>query len=65
MPDRENGLSPNDIWSRSKDLRLKDTLDRTHVWGAPTYVLMPKLQKPGVKIPKWVARSRRGAFMGF
>eukprot|EP00957_Ditylum_brightwellii_P109070 8320538-Ditylum_brightwellii.AAC.1 len=26
MPAKKNGLSPNDIWSRSKDHRLKDTL---------------------------------------
>eukprot|EP00957_Ditylum_brightwellii_P165805 12623570-Ditylum_brightwellii.AAC.1 len=26
MPTKENGLSSNDIWSRSKDPRLKDTL---------------------------------------
>eukprot|EP00957_Ditylum_brightwellii_P160235 12199054-Ditylum_brightwellii.AAC.2 len=64
MPAKENDLSPNDIWLRSKDPRLKDTLGRPHVWGAPTYVLEPKLQMPGVKIPKWAARSRRGSFMG-
>eukprot|EP00957_Ditylum_brightwellii_P090400 6884354-Ditylum_brightwellii.AAC.1 len=62
---KENCLSLNDIWSRSKDPRLKDTLDRTHVWGTPTYILEPKPQKPGVNISKWAARSRRGAFMGF
>eukprot|EP00957_Ditylum_brightwellii_P024998 1890882-Ditylum_brightwellii.AAC.1 len=65
MPDKENGLSPNDIWSRSKDPGLKDTLGRTHIWDTPTYVLEPKLQKPGVQISKWVARSRRQTFMGF
>eukprot|EP00957_Ditylum_brightwellii_P099844 7607381-Ditylum_brightwellii.AAC.1 len=65
MPAKENDLSPNDIWSRSKEPRLKDTLGRIHVWGAPTYVLEPKLQKPSVNISKWVTRSRRGAFMGF
>eukprot|EP00957_Ditylum_brightwellii_P160696 12234000-Ditylum_brightwellii.AAC.1 len=65
IPDKENGLSSNDIWSRSKDPRLKGILGRTYVWGTPTYVLDPKLQKPGVKIPKLTARSRRGAFMGF
>eukprot|EP00957_Ditylum_brightwellii_P210564 15365117-Ditylum_brightwellii.AAC.3 len=65
MPAKKNGMSPNDICSRSKDPRLKDTLGRTHIWGAPTYVLDPKLQKSGVKISKWVARIRRGAFMGF
>eukprot|EP00957_Ditylum_brightwellii_P096316 7335872-Ditylum_brightwellii.AAC.1 len=52
MPARENGLSSNDIWLRSKDPRLKDTLEL-------------KLQKSGVMIPKWAARSRRGTFMGF
>eukprot|EP00957_Ditylum_brightwellii_P012155 917930-Ditylum_brightwellii.AAC.1 len=65
MPAKDNNLSSNNIWSRSKDPRLKDTLGRTHVLGASTYALEPKLQKPGVKIPKWLARSRRGAFMGF
>eukprot|EP00957_Ditylum_brightwellii_P145853 11105992-Ditylum_brightwellii.AAC.1 len=29
-PAKENSLSPKDIWSRSKNPRLKDTLDRTH-----------------------------------
>eukprot|EP00957_Ditylum_brightwellii_P024451 1845789-Ditylum_brightwellii.AAC.1 len=48
---KENDLSPNDIWSRSKDPRLMDTLGRTHVWVTPIYVLVPKRQKPGVKIP--------------
>eukprot|EP00957_Ditylum_brightwellii_P173585 13216413-Ditylum_brightwellii.AAC.1 len=65
MPAKENGLSPNDIWSISKDPRLKDTLGRTHAWGAPTYILEPKLQKPGVKIPKLATRSKRGTLMGF
>eukprot|EP00957_Ditylum_brightwellii_P155608 11844979-Ditylum_brightwellii.AAC.1 len=36
MPAKANSLSPNDIWSKFKDTRLKDTLGRTHVWGAPT-----------------------------
>ena len=33
--------------------------------GFSTYVLEPQLQKPGVKIPKWAPRSRRGVNMGF
>eukprot|EP00957_Ditylum_brightwellii_P143205 10911555-Ditylum_brightwellii.AAC.1 len=65
MSAKENGMSPNDIWSISKDPRHKATLGRVHIWGAPTYDLEQKLQNPVVKIPKWVARSRRGAFMGF
>ena len=65
VPKKDTGLSPNDIWSRSQFTPIKETLGRAHVWGAPTYVLEPKLQKSGVKIPKWAPRSRRGAFMGF
>eukprot|EP00957_Ditylum_brightwellii_P168236 12808066-Ditylum_brightwellii.AAC.1 len=65
MPAKENSLSPNDIWSRSKDPIPEDTLGRTHVWGTATYVLEPKLQKPELKIPKWVTGSRRGTFMDF
>ena len=35
-----------------------------HVWGAPVYVLDPKLQQ-GKKLPRWQPRSRRGIFVGF
>ena len=44
---------------------MSETLSNCHVWGCPTYVLEPKLQKPGVKIPKWAPRSLRGVNMGF
>ena len=43
---------------------MSETLSNCHVWGCPTYVLEKKLQKPGVKIPKWGPRSRRGVNMG-
>ena len=43
---------------------MSETLSNFHVWGCPTYVLEPKLQKP-VKIPKWAPRSQRGVNMGF
>ena len=43
---------------------MSETLSNCHVWGCPTYVLEPKLQNPGVKIPKWDPRSRRGFNMG-
>ena len=47
-------------------VEVKDeTLSNFHVWGCPTYVLEPKLQKPGVKIPKWAPRIQRGVNMGF
>eukprot|EP00957_Ditylum_brightwellii_P042627 3227880-Ditylum_brightwellii.AAC.1 len=65
MSVKENALSLNDIWSRSKGPILKDTLGRTLVWGTPTYILETKLQKSGVKISKKAVKSRRGAFMGF
>ena len=65
LPKQDTGLSPNDLWSRSKYTPIQETLARSHVWGAPTYVLEPKLQKSGIKIPKWAPRSRQGVFMGF
>ena len=47
-------------------VEVKDeTLSNFHVWGCPTYVLEPKLQKPGVKIPKWAPKTRIGANIGF
>ena len=44
---------------------MSETLSNCHVWGCPAYVLEPKLHKPGVNIPKWAPRSRRGVNMGF
>ena len=44
---------------------MSETLSNCHVWGCPTYVLEPKLQKPGVKVPSWDPRIRRGVNMGF
>ena len=40
-------------------------LSNCHVWGCPAFVLEPKLQKPGVKIPKWAPRFRCGVNLGF
>ena len=39
-------------------------LRRLRVFGAPAYVLDPRLQD-GKKIPKWEPRSRKGQFLGF
>ena len=61
----QSGLSAIEIWSRSMFEPVLETLINCHVWGCPTYVLEPKLQKPGVKIPQWVPRSQRGVNMGF
>jgi hypothetical protein len=51
------------------DLVLGSTVPREHlrnlhVWGAPAYVLDPKLQD-GKKIPKWNPRSRQGLHLGW
>ena len=60
-----SGLSAIKIWSRSIFEPVSEILSNCHVWGCPTYVLEPTLQKPRVKIPKWAPRSRRGVNMGF
>ena len=64
-PDMQSGLSAIEIWSRSRFEPVLESLINCHVWGCPTYVLEPKFQNPGVKIPKWDPRSRRGVNMGF
>ena len=56
-PDMQSGLSAIEIWSRSRFEPVSETLRNCHVWGCPAYVLEPKLQKPGVKIPKWAPMS--------
>ena len=61
----QSRLSAIGIWSRSRFEPVSETLSNCHGWGCPTYVLEPKLQKPGVKIPKWAPSSRRGVNMGF
>ena len=61
----QSGLSAIEIWSRSRFEPVSETLSNCYVWGCPTYVLELKLQKPGVKIPKWAPRSQRGVNMGF
>ena len=50
-PDMQSGLSTIEIWSRSRFEPVSETLSNCHVWFCPTYVLEPKLQNPGVKIP--------------
>ena len=61
----QSGLSAIEIWSSSIFEPVSETLSNCHVWGCPTYVLEPKLQKPGLKIPLWDPRSRRGVNMCF
>ena len=64
LPRMDSGASPEELWTRSNTVTSR-LLSDCHVWGSPTYVLEPKLQKSGVKIPKWRPRSRRGVNMGF
>ena len=61
----QSGLSAIEVWSRSRFEPVSETLSNCHIWGGLTYVLEPKLQNPGVNIPKWDPRSRRGVNMGF
>ena len=65
LPKYDTGLSLLQHFTQSNFNDVGTTLGNLHVWGCPTYVLEPKLQKPGVKIPKWAPRSHQGHFMGF
>ena len=65
IPDMQSGFSAIKIWARSMFEPVSETLSNCHVWCCPTYFLEPKFQKPGVKIPKWAPRSRKGVNMGF
>lgn len=65
IPRMDTGLSPIEMWSRSRYMSASDILVNCKVWGCPVFVLEAKLRKDGVKIPKWAPRSRQGVFMGF
>ena len=56
MPSQRNGLTPNEIFSGTKDPLGHPFLNRCRVWGAPSYVLDPRLQDAGRKIPKFEKR---------
>ncbi len=58
----KNHVCPMDLIQGSHIPR--DHLRNLHVWGAPAYVLHPKLQD-GSKIPKWDPRSRQGLHLGW
>ena len=55
------GHSPYELATYQRFERRK--LMDVHVWGAPAYVLDPRIQD-GKKIPRWTPRSRRGMYMG-
>ena len=44
---------------------MSENLSNCHVWGCPTYVLEPKLQKSVAKITNWNTRNRIAVNMGF
>ena len=52
IPIPDTGLSLLQHWTQSTFDDVGTTLGNLHVWGCPTYVLEPRLQKPRVKIPK-------------
>ena len=63
LPDPKTGLSPAELWSRTKFDPDHHPLKSVHVWGCPAYVLSPKLCEGG-KAPKWEPRSQRGQYLG-
>ena len=65
IPKQSTGLSPIQILTQSTFLDTCHVLSNCHVWGSPVYVLEAKLQKAGVKIPKWAPRARCGLNLGF
>ena len=65
IPHMDTGFASVQLWTQSGFMDVKHVLSSCHVWGRPTFVLEPKLQKPGVKLPKWALRSRCGVNLGF
>mgnify|MGYP000344943232 CR=1 FL=1 len=61
-PKHGQSMSPVEIFSGVKFADYSH-LASLHVFGAPVYVLDPKLQD-GKRIPKWSPRARRGQFLG-
>jgi len=61
MPKVENGLSPLDLFTRTRWPHAK--FHDLHVWGCPVYVL-DKTIADGKKLPCWKPRSGRHMYMG-
>ena len=62
-PRTETRLSPMELFTGVTPPHYHH-LQRTHVFGSPTYVLDPTLQD-GKKLPKWKLRSRQGIYLGY
>ena len=61
VPDPSTGLSPLDIFSKSR-YNLSKFHD-IHVWGSPIYVLDKRIAD-GKKLPRWTPRSSRCMYVG-
>ena len=61
-PNERTGIAPIEIFA--KTLSDHQALRNAHTWGAPIYILQPRLTSAGGKIPKWQPRSRRGQYVG-
>ena len=62
MPDPSTGLTPHDLFTRSRWPHSK--YHDFHVWGSPAYVLDKRIAD-GHKLPKWEPKSQRHVNMGF
>ena len=62
MPDPRAGLSPSDVFTKTRWEQRK--LTDVHVWGCPVYVL-DKMISGGKKLPRWTPRSTRTVNLGF
>ena len=61
LPNPSTGHSPVDIFTATR--WDKSRLRHLHVFGAPAYVLQPKLMD-GQRIPRWKPRSERYIYVG-
>jgi hypothetical protein len=62
MPNLENGLLPNELWSSCPS--PTEEFNCAHVFGCPVYVLDAALQDRH-KIPKWAPCAHLEIFLGF
>ena len=63
MPTQDTGLSPEELWTGTKNTKHSHLLN-AHPWGCPVYVLDPRIQD-GFKVPKWEQQARQGMYVGY
>jgi hypothetical protein len=61
MPSEKNGLSPIDIFTRTRWPQA--TFRDLHLWGCPVYILDSRISG-GKKIPRWEPWLERSMYMG-